>query len=89
MLFSLRYRPDTKTLAIYRKDMKDREYAGSAKADIPSGAWTHVACTFEPGAEAVVYLNGRRTLAVPLPAREGVLRAQRLSGAHAAFAVAA
>ena len=66
VLFSLRYRPETKTLAFYRKDMKDREYAGSAKADIPSGAWTHVACTFEPGAEAVVYLNGQRALAVPL-----------------------
>ena len=65
-VFSLRYRPATQTLAFFRKDMKDREFKGETKADLPSGRWTHVACTFEPGRAAVVYLDGRKALEVPL-----------------------
>ena len=66
VLFSVRYCPAEKTLAFFRKDMKDKAFEGSAKADIPSGAWTHVACTFDPGKSAVVYLNGKKSLEVPL-----------------------
>ena len=66
VVFSLRYRPSTKTLSFYRKDMRDRAFTGKAKAEIPSGRWTHVACTFAPGRTAVVYLDGRKALEVPL-----------------------
>ena len=66
VLFAVRYCPQTKTLAFFRKDRKDKTFEGSAKADIPSGAWTHVACTFDPGRTAAVYLNGKKALEVSL-----------------------
>ena len=65
-LFAVTYVPKTRTLAFYRKDMKDREYRGEATADIPAGRWTHVACTFVPGGTARVFVDGRKALEVSL-----------------------
>ena len=65
-LFALTYCPATKMLRFYRKDMKDKEFAGSAKAELPGGKWSHVACTFVPGDKAVAYIDGKKCLQVSL-----------------------
>ena len=70
VVFTVRYQPSAKKLSFLKKDMKNREFKGEATADIPSGVWTHVACTFEPGKVACVYLNGRKALEVSLAGYE-------------------
>ena len=65
-LFAVRYQPATKRLSFFRRDRKDRVFKGEANVEIPSGRWTHVACTFAPGGRAVVYLDGHRALEVAL-----------------------
>ena len=65
-LVEVTYRPKSATATLALRDFAGRRYVAKGRADIPSGAWTHVACTFAPDGEAVLWVNGRRTLATPL-----------------------
>ena len=65
-VLGLSYAPNTGKLRLRLKDDANREFAGEARADIPSGRWSHVAVTWTPGDTACVWIGGARVLTVPL-----------------------
>ena len=65
-LVEISYVPKTGRARLRLKDFTNRVFKAEGPAVIPSGAWTHVACTFAPDGEAVLWVGGKRTLATPL-----------------------
>ena len=65
-VFDLTYAPASKGLRFSRIDVAGKKFEGRAKAEIPSGEWSHVAVTWMPGDAATVWVNGKSVLVVPL-----------------------
>ena len=63
-MFSLAYRPGGKELELSLVDSDRRKFAAKGKADIPAGAWTHVAMQWVPGDRAEVFVGGKKVVEV-------------------------
>ena len=63
---SVIYFTATKSLEVTLKDADDKVFRKSVKTDLPTGRWFHAALCWQPGGEAVLFLDGRRTLVFPL-----------------------
>lgn len=66
-VLGLRYWPKTDRISLRMKDDAGKVFSGEGKAAIADGKWTHVAVTWAPGRDAVVWVDGEARFRVPLP----------------------
>jgi len=62
----LSYFVPRKIASLTLRDADGREFTGTAAVDIPTGEWSHLAVTFNPGSEAVLFVDGKKALIMPL-----------------------
>ena len=65
-LVEVAYLPKTKSARLTLKDAADIQYRKTVRAALPTGQWTHVACTFAPDGEARLFFGGKCVLTLPL-----------------------
>ena len=65
-LLEIAYVPKKGVAQLRLKDFTNRVFKAEGRVALPPNAWTHVACTFAPDGEAVLWVGGKRALAVPL-----------------------
>ena len=62
----LAWNRDKGELSLSLKDAGMRDFSGKAKVSLPAGTWFHVAAQWKPGAEAQVFVDGKKALVVDL-----------------------
>lgn len=68
----LAYDPQKSQIHLEFSDRNMTRFSGDASCYIPERQWTHVAVTFTPDEEAVLYINGKEILVVSLYGYETV-----------------
>lgn len=65
-LVELLYCPEKSLLRLKLKDFADKVFETSAKINLEINKWTHLAFTFEPNGEAVLWVDGKKCAAMSL-----------------------